>query len=103
MTNWGAWHSHEDTKLRNGEIPTNLSIPSASRSGSVQSLSNTDGKIERGRSSYGNNNNEEEDFDQYECMSEGSSSGPSWTHAFSGHPTLEDMDTPGAHLWNKEP
>jgi hypothetical protein len=102
VTNWGVGYVHEDTKPKTGECPGNLSIPSASRSGSLQSLPNTDGKVESRRNSYGNNNHEEEDFDQYECMSEGSSTGPTWSHALSGNPTLEDMDTPGAHLWNKE-
>lgn len=75
------------------------SIRSVSRSGSALSTSIADGKTESRRNSY--SNPEEEDFDHFECMSEGSSAGPSWSQAISGHPAL-DMDTPGAHLWNKE-
>jgi hypothetical protein len=105
VTNWGIWlHHQDDNKHKSSEIAVgNLSIPSVSRSASVRSnFSNTDGKSESRRESYGNP--EEEDFDQYECMSEGSSGGPgpSWSHMITGQPTLEGMDTPGAHLWNKE-
>jgi hypothetical protein len=106
VTNWGVWsqqhNHHDDNKHKTNEIISgNLSIPSVSRSASVRSIpSNTDGKSESRRDSYGNP--DEDDFDQYECMSEGSSGGPSWSQTLLGHPTLEGMDTPGAHLWNKE-
>eukprot|EP00604_Paraphysomonas_vestita_P003357 CAMPEP_0174818958 /NCGR_PEP_ID=MMETSP1107-20130205/1920_1 /TAXON_ID=36770 /ORGANISM="Paraphysomonas vestita, Strain GFlagA" /LENGTH=1171 /DNA_ID=CAMNT_0016031619 /DNA_START=297 /DNA_END=3809 /DNA_ORIENTATION=- len=106
VTNWGNWIHSEDSKTKlNEQLGVTsenmiLNVPSVSRSVSVKSISNTDHKSDSRRNSCVNP--DEEDFDHYECMSEGSSAGPPWATLLSSNPTLEDMDTPGAHLWTKE-